>query len=160
MRKEIVEQGTTAGRSLGKAEWLDLDSIAHVQLTSEDPAFPIENALGTSPERNERGWRATSPGPQTITLGFDGPQHIRRIFLHFIERETEREQEFVLRYSSASETNREIVRQQWTFSPTGSSHEIEDYEVELKSVTKLELVIDPDRGRRHCLATLNALRLA
>jgi len=152
MRKEIVEYRTTAGRSLGKAEWLDLDSIAHVQLTSEDPAFPIENALGTSPERNERGWRATSPGPQTITLGFDGPQHIRRIFLHFIE--------FVLGYSSASETNREIVRQQWTFSPTGSTQEIEDYEVELKSVTQLELVIDPDRGRRHCLATLNALRLA
>jgi hypothetical protein len=160
MRKEIVEQGTIAGRSLGKAEWLDLDSIAHVQLTSEDPAFPIENALGTSPERNERGWRATSPGSQTITLGFDGPQHIRRIFLHFIERETEREQEFVLRYSSASDTNREIVRQQWTFSPTGSAQEIEDYEVELKSVTQLELVIDPDRGRRHCLATLSALRLA
>ena len=160
MRKEIVEHRTTAGKGQATAEWLDLDSIAHVQLTSEDPAFPIENALGTSPERNERGWRATSPGPQTITLGFDGPQHIRRIFLHFIERETECEQEFVLRYSSASETNREIVRQQWTFSPTGSTQEIEDYEVELKSVTKLELVIDPDRGRRHCLATLNALRLA
>ena len=81
MRKEIVEHRTTAGRRLGKAEWLDLDSIVHVQLTSEDPAFPIENALGTSPERNERGWRATSPGPQTITLGFDGPEDIRRIFL-------------------------------------------------------------------------------
>jgi hypothetical protein len=81
------------------------------KLTSEDPAFPIENALGTSPERNERGWRATNPGPQTITLSFDAPQHIRRIFLQFIERETERVQEFVLRYASASETDREIVRQ-------------------------------------------------
>jgi hypothetical protein len=160
MRKEIVEQGMTAGRSLGNADWLDLDSIAHVQLTSEDPAFPIENALSASPEPNERGWRANSPGPQTITLSFDEPQHIRRIFLHFIERETEREQEFVLRYSSASETDREIVRQQWTFSPTGSTQEIEDYAVELGSVTKLELVIDPDRGRGHSLATLNALRLA
>jgi hypothetical protein len=160
MRKEIVEHRTAAGKSHGNAEWLDLDSIAHVQLTSEDPAYPIENALGTSPERNERGWRATSPGLQTITLGFDAPQHIRRIFLHFIERETERAQEFVLRYSSASETDREIVRQQWTFSPTGSTQEIEDYAVELESVTKLELVIDPDRGRGHSLATLNALRLA
>jgi hypothetical protein len=93
-------------------------------------------------------------------LSFDAPQHIRRIFLHFIERETERTQEFVLRYSSASETDREIVRQQWTFSPTGSTQEIEDYEVELKSVTKFELVVDPDRGRGHSLATLNALRLA
>ena len=160
MRKEIVEQGTTAGRSPGKAEWLDLDSIAHVQLTSEDPAFPIENAFGTSPERNELGWRATSPGPQTITLSFDAPQRIRWIFLHFMERKTERAQEIVLRYSSANETDREIVRQQWTFSPTGSTQEIEDYEVELESVTKLELVIDPDRGRGHSLATLNALRLA
>jgi hypothetical protein len=111
MRKEIVEHRTTAGKGQGIPEWLDLDSIAHVQLTSEDPAFPIENALGTSPEHNERGRRANSPGPQTITLSFDAPQRIRRIFLHFIERETERAQEFVLRYSSASETDREIVRQ-------------------------------------------------
>jgi hypothetical protein len=160
MRKEIVGHRTTEGKSQGNAEWLDLDSIAHVQLTSEDPAFPIENALGTSPERNELGWRATSPGPQTITLSFDAPQHVRRIFLHFIERGTERAQELVLRYSSAGETDREIVRQQWTFSPTGSTQEIEDYAVELESVTKLELVIDPDRGRGHSLATLNALRVA
>ena len=103
--------------------------------------------MSSRPPNNERGWRATSPGLQTITLGFDGPQHIRRISLHFIERETESEQEFVLRYSSASETNREIVGQQWTFSRTGPTQEIEDYEVELKSVTKLELVVDPDRGR-------------
>jgi hypothetical protein len=160
MRKEIVDRRTTAGKSQSKAEWLDLDSIAHVQLTSEDPAFPIENSLSTSPERNERGWRASSFGPQTITLSFDAPQHIRRIFLHFIEREAERAQEFLLRYSSANETDREIMRQQWTFSPTGSTQEIEDYAVDLESVTKLELVIDPDRGRGHSLATLNALRLA
>ena len=159
MRKEIVEHRTTPGKNQRNAEWLDLDSIAHVQITSEDPAFPIENALGASPDRNERGWRATGPGPQNITLSFDAPQRIRRIFLHFIERETERAQEFVLRYSSASETDREIVRQQWSFSPTGSTQEIEDYAVELDSVTKLELVIDPDRGRGHSLATLNALRL-
>jgi hypothetical protein len=159
MRKEIVEHRTTAGKGQSTAEWVDLISIAHVQLTSEDPTFPIENALGTSPERNERGWRANGPGPQTITLSFDAPQHIQRMFLHFIERETERVQEFVLRYASASETDREIVRQQWNFSPTGSTQEIEDYAVELDSVTKLELVIDPDRGRGHSLATLNALRL-
>ena len=159
MRKEILGHKTTAGVTPGDAVWLDLESIAHVQLTSEDPAFPIENALSTNPELNEVGWRATSPGPQTVTLLFDAPQHIRRIFLHFMEREKERSQEFVLRYSSAKETDREIVRQQWTFSPTGSPQEIEDYAVELESVTKLELVIDPDRGRGHSLATLSALRL-
>jgi hypothetical protein len=160
MRKEIVGPRTTAGESQGDAGWLDLDSLAHVQLTSEDAAYPIENALSTSPELNELGWRAASPGPQTITLLFDAPQHIRRISLRFLERKIERSQEFVLRYSSAKETNREIVRQQWAFSPTGSAQEIEDYAVELESITKLDLVIDPDRGRGHSLATLNALRLA
>jgi hypothetical protein len=160
MRKEIIGQKTVAAEVKAAAECLDLGSIARVQLTSEDPAFPIENALSTNPELNELGWRATSPGAQTITMLFDAPQNIRRIRLHFMEHTMERSQEFVLRYSSAKETDREIVRQQWTFSPGGSAQEIEDYAVELESVTKLELVIDPDRGRRNSVAILNALRLA
>jgi hypothetical protein len=160
MRKEIVGQKAGAGEKQAAAEWLDLTSIARVQLTSEDPAFPIENALTTNPTLNELGWRATSPGTQTITILFDVPQSIRRIVVHFFERNLERSQEFLLRYSSAKETDREIVRQQWGFSPNGSTQEAEDYAVELDSVTKLELVIDPDRGRRNSLATLSTLRIA
>jgi hypothetical protein len=160
VRKEIVGQKTGAAETQAGAAWLDLTSIARVQLTSEDPALPIENALSTNAELNELGWRAASPGAQTITVLFDVPQRIRRIALHFVERNMERSQEFLLRYSSAKETDREIVRQQWTFSPNGSPQEVEDYAVELESVTKLELVIDPDRGRRHSVATLNALRIA
>ena len=160
MQKEIIGHGTTAGKSQEDASWLDLESIARVQLTSEGPSFPIENALGTNPERNELGWRAATPGPQTIALIFTVPTHLRRIFLHFIEHEAERTQEFVLRYSYAAQAGREIVRQQWTFSPTGSSQEIEDYAVDLEGVTKLEIEIDPDRGRGQHRATLNALRLA
>ena len=160
MRKEIIGQGTAAEKAHDKAEWLDLESMARVQLTSEDAAFPIENALSTNPERNEMGWRAATAGPQTIALVFTVPTHLRRIFARFIERETERAQEIVLRYSSATETGREIVRQQWNFSPTGSAQEIEDYTVDLEGVTKLELVIDPDRGRGHSRATLCTLRLA
>ena len=160
MRKEIVGQKTVAAEAQAAAEWLDLTSIARVQLTSEDPAFPIENALSTNPALNELGWRSAGPGAQTITILFDAPQRIRRIVLHFVEHKMERSQEFLLRYSSADETNRDIVRQQWTFSPNGSPQEVEDYAVDLESVTKLELVIDPDRGRRHSVATLNALRVA
>jgi hypothetical protein len=160
VRKEIIGQKTIAGEDRSAGEWLDLASIARVQLTSEDPAFPVENALSTNPELNELGWRAGTPGPQTLTLLFDAARNIRRIRLHFMEHMMERSQEFVLRYSSAGETDREIVRQQWTFSPGGSAQEIEEYSVELQGVTKLELVIDPDRGRRNSLATLNAFRVA
>jgi len=166
MQKEIIGQKITSGKSHDDSKWLDLESMARVQLTSEDPSFPIENALSTNPERNEMGWHAAVPGPQTIALIFTTPIRLQRIFVHFIERETEREQEFVLRYSSTKDAGanerggREIVRQQWNFSPTGSAQEMEDYTVDLEAVTKLELVIDPDRGRGHSRATLNALRLA
>jgi hypothetical protein len=160
MRKEIIGHSTNPEKGHEDTAWLDLEQLARVELTSEDPAFPIENALGTNPERNEIGWRAATSGPQTIALVFTVPTHLRRIFARFIEHGAEREQEFVLRYSSAKETAREIVRQQWNFSPTGSTQEIEDYPVDLKGVTKLELEIDPDRGRGYSRATLNALRLA
>lgn len=160
MEKEIVGHNAVAGKSREDVRWFDLESMARVQLTSEDSSFPIENALSTNPERNEIGWRAATPGPQTITLIFTVPTHLRRIFAHFIERDADREQEFALRYSTAKDAGREIVRQQWNFSPTGSAQEMEDYAVDLEGVTKLELVIDPDRGRGQNRATLNVLRLA
>lgn len=160
MRKETIGRSAVAVKGRDDKDWLDLESIAGVQITSEDPAFPIENALSLNPELNLLGWRAATLGPQTIALVFTVPTHLRRIFAKFMEHATERTQQFVLRYSSAKETDREIVRQQWNFSPSGSSQEIEDYTVDLASVTRLELVIDPDCGRGQCRATLNALRLA
>jgi hypothetical protein len=159
MRKEIVEHKPDAATIQDTGDWLHLESIASVQLTSEDPAFPIENALSANPERNEIGWRAAVPGPQTITLNFANPLPIRRIHLRFMEHQAERSQEFVLRYSSPQQTGREIVRQQWNFSPSGSSQEIEEYPLDLESVTKLELAIDPDRGTERAFATLNALKV-
>jgi hypothetical protein len=160
MRKEILGHTAGATKLHDDPAWLDLETIASVQITSEDPTFPIENALSANPERNEIGWRASTPGLQTITLSFDHPQSIRRIHLLFIEHRMERSQEYVLRYSSTQSVEREILRQQWVFSPTGSSQEIEDYAVELDSVTKFQLQIDPDRGLGQTLATLNALKLA
>ena len=157
MRKEIVGTETETKKD-PDAAWLDLGSIARVQITSEDPHFPIENALGSA--HSDAGWRAATPGVQTIALVFDAPQEIRRISLHFVEQKEERSQEFLLRYSSAQEKDREIVRQQWSFSPNGSAQESEDYKVQLHEVTRLELIIDPDRGRRQSVATLYTLKLA
>jgi len=38
----------------------------------------------------------------------------------------------------------EIVASQWSFSPQGSTSEIEDYQVNLATVSILELAIKPD----------------
>jgi hypothetical protein len=137
--------------------WLDLVTVATVELTSEDKTHPIEAALSS----RDQGWRAASPGPQTIRLIFYRPQQLMRINLVFKETETSRTQEFVLRWrSEADQGFRETVRQQWNFSPPQTEREIEDYRVDLASVKVLELVIVPDIGGGNTYASLESLRLA
>jgi hypothetical protein len=132
-------------------------TTATLELTSEDETHPIEAALSS----RDQGWRAASPGAQTIRLIFYRPQWLQQINLVFKETETSRTQEFVLRWrSEADQGFREIVRQQWNFSPPQTGREIEDYRVDLASVKVLELVIVPDIGGGSAYASLENLRLA
>ena len=138
--------------------WLDLDGAAVVEVTSEEKDYPVESALVSG---EMRGWRAASPGTQTIRLLFDQPQRLRRISLVFEETETERTQEFVLRWSpDGGRSFREIVRQQWNFSPLNTIREVEEYRVEICDVTVVELVIVPDISRGAARASLKSLRLS
>lgn len=158
MRKTILAAEDVVKAPAGGA-WLDLETIARVEISSEDAAFPIEHALGTAATT---GWRAAGTGPQVVRIYFDAPQRIRRIQVHVIERAAERSQEFAL-FAETEGGRREVVRQQFTFSPGGSSEEIEDYSVELDGVTMVELKIDPDRSHDPKLsqhyASLQSLRL-
>jgi hypothetical protein len=156
MRKRLITP--TPPTPAPNEEWLDLESAAVVEVTSEETGYPVESAL-VSGETD--GWRAADSGTQTIRLVFDVPQRIRRIWLVFEETEAERSQEFVLRwFSDGGHLFREIVRQQWNFSPPETIREIEDYQVELSNITVLELVIVPDNGRGAARASLKSLRLA
>src|SRR6202165_1631983 len=113
MRKRLITPISQDAPRLDEG-WLDLDRAAVVEVTSEDKDYPVEAAL-VSGER--RGWRAGSPGTQNIRLIFDQPQRLIRIALVFEETETERTQEFVLRWSPDSGRSfREIVRPQWNFN--------------------------------------------
>lgn len=139
-------------------DWLNVEGLAEVEITSEDAAHPIESAL--LPGRAS-GWRAAVPGKQTIRLLFANPQRLRRIWLNFVELRTERTQEYVLRWSpDGVQSFREIVRQQWNFSPQGATRETEDHHVELPAVTVLELSIIPDTSGGNAFASLAQLRLA
>jgi hypothetical protein len=157
MRKRILDPVPTQVAP-DDSNWLDLDSLAEVEVTSEDPAHPIEAAL--LPNRTS-GWRAGGPGKQTIRLLFSTPQRVRRIRLNFVEPETGRTQEYLLRWSQdGGKTFRDIVRQQWNFSPQGATSETEDHHVDLPSVTVLELCIIPDIGGNRVPASLDQMRVA
>jgi hypothetical protein len=157
MRKRLIAP-ISKGSPAVNTGWLDLDLAAVVEVTSEEKEYPIESALIAG---ETRGWRAAESGTQTIRLVFDQPQSLRRIALVFEENETERTQEFVMGWSAdGGRSFREIVRQQWNFSPPNSIREVEEYRVDLSDVTVLELVIVPDISRGPAIASLKSLRVS
>ena len=95
MRKRLVTPIPQAGTPHDDGR-LDLDREAMVEVTSEDKDCPVEAALVLG---ETRGWRAAVSGAQTVRLIFDKPQRLTRIALVFEETDTERTQEFVLRWS-------------------------------------------------------------
>jgi hypothetical protein len=157
MRKRILAQVQQTLPSPNQ-DWLNVEGLAEVEVTSEDAAHPIESAL--LPDRAS-GWRAAGPGKQTIRLFFNHPQRLRRIWMNFVEPAAERTQEYVVRWSPDSgQSFQEIVRQQWNFSPQGTTNETEDHHVDLQAVTVLELSIIPDISGGNAFASLAQLRLA
>jgi hypothetical protein len=156
MQKRLVEVPEHEKEPEGT--WLDLEDMAHVEFTSEDVAYPVEGALVSE---GGSGWRAAEPGVQSIRLLFHQPQQLRRIRLRFDEPRASRTQEFALRWSAdGGRSFRDLVRQQYTFSPEGSTSEVEDLNVDLASVTALELTIIPDQGRGEARASVAEWRLA
>ena len=163
MRKSVIAAASDRAsradaHAAGDARWFDLEELAQIEVTSEDPTHPIEGALAFG---DDRGWRAGQAGPQTIRILFDRPVPVRRMSLSFIEPELTRTQEFVIRWSAdGGRSSRDVVRQQWNFAPTGSAREAEDYRVELSDVTALELTIVPDVSGGAARASLAQWRIA
>jgi hypothetical protein len=157
MRKRLTTPSPQAG-TLHDEGWLDLDREAVVEVTSEEKEYPVEGALIAG---DMRGWRAAVSGAQTVQLKFDKAQKLACISLVFEETETERTQEFVLRWSGdGGRSFLEIVRQQWHFSPPETIREVEEFRVALSDVTVLELTIVPDISRGSARASLKSLRLS
>jgi hypothetical protein len=157
MRKRLIADVKRATTPAAE-DWLKLEELAEVEISSEDASHPVESALLSG---EGVGWRAATAGKQTIRLLFAPPQRLRRIWLKFVETGTERTQEYVLRWSpDRGQPLRELVRQQWNFSRQGATCETEDHHVDLPAVAVLELSIVPDIGNETAIASLARLRLA
>src|SRR6267142_72912 len=109
IRKQILKN-----TPVRRAPWLDLESLATFEISSEDAEYPIECAL----RDDEKSWRAAEDGKQTIRINFDSSQIVSRIALRFEENNVACTQQFILLWRSSRESNwREIMRQQFNFSP-------------------------------------------
>ena len=156
MRKRIIPNRSETQAS-SEGGWLDLEQFAEAEVTSEDPSYPIEDALVRS---NSSGWRAADAGEQSIRLVFPNPLRIEKVLLHFVEPDRERTQQFVLRWSpDDGKTMNEVVRQQWNFHPQGSREEVENIHLGVPGVTLLELLIIPNISGGDARASLAQLRV-
>jgi hypothetical protein len=79
MRKRIIDHVQKTALSSDQ-DWLNVERLVEVEITSEDAAHPIESAL--LPGRGS-GWRAAASGKQTIRLLFT---HSQRLRLHGTRR--------------------------------------------------------------------------
>jgi len=158
LRKQIITphpatQGITPGE-------IDIASVAMVQVTSESPEHPIDHVFDEHRGPGGTRWIAGESGEQTVILAFDEPQTIRHFLLEVEELEFSRTQELQLSLScNGGRTYRELLRQEFNFSPDGTTFEREMWTVSAQGVTHLRLVIKPDKGGKPRLATLTSLIL-
>jgi hypothetical protein len=138
IRKKLIQEPERESE-----QWLDLARYATFEVTSEEAASPLENAL--TPDAKK--WIASTPGEQIIRVTFDEPQTISKILLLFEETDTSRSQEFALSWLPDGQSSwQQIVRQQFNFSPPNTTQERETFKLRLEKAKALELKIIPERS--------------
>ena len=158
MRKQILTSNPAISNPLPGE--LDVEALATVAVTSESADHPVENAFDNRRGPGGSRWIAATPGEQKLILAFDAPQNIRQIVLEAEENHDSRTQELHLAVShDGGNTYRELLRQEFNFSPPGTTFEREEWTVVARDVTHLRLCIKPDKGGRPCRASLTTLSL-
>lgn len=158
MRKHILTSNPAPSAPFPGA--LDVATLATVAVTSETADHPVENAFDHRRGPGGSRWVAETPGEQTLLLAFDTPQDIRQVVLEVEECQDSRTQELQLAVShDGGNTFRELLRQEFNFSPPGTTFERETWTVAAEGTTHLRLTIKPDKAGRPCRASLTSLSL-
>ncbi len=156
LRKQVGKETFQKRNSRGRE--IDVAGTAVVQVTSELAAHPIDHAFDNSRGPGGSRWVAGEPGEQTIVLAFDTPQTVAEIELEIEEQEISRTQELSLSISTDDgKTFRELLRQEFNFSPRGTTFERENWSIVEDGITHLRLWIKPDKGGKPCRATVTSL---
>lgn len=155
-------------RLLDDARLLPASSSAEVNLTagatigysSEEPAHPIDNLFDGRDGPGGTYWESSQENrAETLLIEFDQPQKISRLIFEAEERQLERTQEVRLEVScDAGISFRQLLVQEFVFSPGGATFQREDLRVSITDASRLRLTVVPNKngsGR----AKLTSLRL-
>src|SRR5947209_746729 len=158
LRKQVLRGGPTDADA--RQREIDVAAVATVIVTSEEAEHPIDHVFDSRRGPGGSRWAAGEPGEQEVVLAFDTPQSLSHISLEVEERGVERRQELWLEVScDGGRTYREVLRQEYNFSPPGTTFEREDWAVRAEGVTRLRVRIKPDMAGKPCRATLTSLAI-
>ncbi len=139
---------------------LDIAGCATVAYSSEDAAHPIENLLDDRTGAGGTYWASERFNTtEQLVVEFDAPQSISRLVYEIEETRLERTQETRIEVSSDhGHAYRQLVVQEYAFSPQGATFEREDLRLNAAGVTHLRLTLVPNKSGSG-KATLTSLRL-
>ena len=158
LRKQVLRESHIKPCQSGAEK--DVATLATVLVTSEDPQHPIDHVFDHRRGPGGSRWIAEGPGEQTVILAFDTPQTIRRLVVEIEEPDVSRTQELQVSVSrDGGRAYRELLRQEYNFSPPGTTFEREEWVLPDEAVSHLKLTIKPDKGGGPYRATLTSLAL-
>lgn len=142
------------------ADEIDIVGCATIAYSSWDPAYPIEHLLDGHSGPGATRWISARPDViERIVVEFDRPQAISRLVYEVEEALHERTQEVRVEVSeNGGRTYRQILVQEYTFSPRGATFQREEQRLDLHRVSHLRLTIVPNKNGSGT-ATLTSLRL-
>ena len=158
LRKRPLEaDAATIARA---ADEIDIAGCATIAYSSEDPAHPVEDLFDGRSGPGATRWMSARPDTlEHIVVEFDQPQTISRLVYEVEEAIRERTQEIRVEVSEdGGRTYRQILVQEYTFSPRGATYQREEQRFSLPRVTHLRLTIVPNKNGSGT-ASLTALRL-
>jgi F5/8 type C domain len=158
LRKRQLEAG--GARSVRAADEVDIASCATIAYSSEDPAHPVEHLLDGRSGPGATRWISARPDAiEQIVVEFDEAQTISRLVYEAEEVLRERTQEVRVEVSDdGGRTYRQVLVQEYTFSPRGATYQREEQRLNLNQLSHLRLTIVPNKAGSGT-ATLTSLRL-
>jgi hypothetical protein len=158
LRKRQLE--SDCATSAGAAGEIDVASCATIAYSSESEAHPVEHLLDGRSGPGATRWSSARPdATEQIMVEFDRPQAISRLRYEVEEAVRERTQEVRAEVSEdGGRTYRQILVQEYTFSPGGATYQREELRFNLHHVSHLRLTVVPNKNGSGT-ATLTALRL-
>ncbi|MBV8739966.1 MAG: discoidin domain-containing protein [Alphaproteobacteria bacterium] len=159
IRKRPLETSAATADTRAAGE-IDIIGCATIAYSSEDPAHPVEHMFDGCTGAGATRWMSARPDAvEHIVLKFDQPQVISRLVYEVEETNRERTQEVRVEISEdRGRSYRQILVQEYNFSPSGATYQREEQRFNLLRVSHFCLTIVPNKNGSGT-ATLTSLRL-